>query len=142
MAGAYLAERARLPAAVPVTLVFNKIDLIAPGAGLAVPVSDSVRISARTGEGIEQLRSHLQARAGLEARDAGSAISARGRHLEALERAATHLQAAMQQLAQHRARELVAEELRCAQRALEQIIGAESSDELLGRIFAAFCIGK
>ena len=53
-----------------------------------------------------------------------------------------HLQAAMQQLAQRRARELVAEELRCAQLALEQIIGAESSDELLGRIFASFCIGK
>ena len=142
MAGAYLAERARLPEAVPVTLVFNKIDLIAPGVGLPVPVSDAVRISARTGEGLEQLRSHLQACAGLEQRDEGSAISARARHLEALARSGTHLQAAVQQLAQRGARELVAEELRCAQRALEQIIGAESSDELLGRIFASFCIGK
>jgi tRNA modification GTPase len=142
MAGAYLAERARLPAAVPVTLVFNKIDLIAPGTDLGAPVSDAVRISARTGEGLEQLRSHLKACAGLEAREEGSAISARARHLEALERSAMHLQAAMQQLAQRRARELVAEELRCAQLALEQIIGAESSDELLGRIFASFCIGK
>ena len=91
MAGAYLAERARLPAAVPVTLVFNKIDLIAPGTDLGAPVSDAVRISARTGEGLEQLRSHLKACAGLEAREEGSAISARARHLEALELSLIHI---------------------------------------------------
>jgi tRNA modification GTPase len=141
-AQAYLAERARLPEAVPVTLVFNKIDLIGSGVRLAASASEVVHISARTGEGLGQLRSHLKACAGLEQRDEGSAISARARHLDALEHAATHLQAATQQLAQRGAPELVAEELRRAQLALEQIIGAEGSEELLGRIFASFCIGK
>ena len=140
-ASAYEAERARLPAQVPVTLVFNKIDLCVPAVGRPAAGIDSIRVCARTGEGLETLRSHLKARMGF-AHGGEGAISARARHLEVLARCDGHLYAAMQQLAQRCARELVAEELRRAQLALGEIIGSESSDELLGRIFGSFCIGK
>jgi tRNA modification GTPase len=140
-ASAYEAERARLPAQVPVTLVFNKIDLCVPAVGRPATGIDSIRVCARTGEGLETLRCQLKASMGL-AHGGEGAISARARHLEVLARCAGHLYAAMQQLAQRCARELVAEELRRAQLALGEIIGSESSDELLGRIFGSFCIGK
>jgi len=145
-ASAYEAERWRLPAHIPVTLVFNKIDLcrIDLSAPTALrPPADvaSVRLCARTGEGLEGLREHLKASIGF-AHGGDGAISARARHLEALARCDGHLQGALAQLTQRRARELVAEELRRAQLALGEIIGSESSDELLGRIFGAFCIGK
>jgi tRNA modification GTPase len=140
-ASAYEAERARLPAQVPVTLVFNKIDLCVSAVGRPAAGIDSIRVCARTGEGLETLRSHLKARMGF-AHGGEGAISARARHLEGLARCAGHLHAAVQQLAQRCARELVAEELRRAQLALGEIIGSESSDELLGRIFGSFCIGK
>jgi tRNA modification GTPase len=126
---------------VPVTLVFNKIDLCVSAVGRPAAGIDSIRVCARTGEGLETLRSHLKARMGF-AHGGEGAISARARHLEGLARCAGHLHAAVQQLAQRCARELVAEELRRAQLALGEIIGSESSDELLGRIFGSFCIGK
>jgi tRNA modification GTPase len=140
-ASAYEAERARLPAQVPVTLVFNKIDLCVSAVGRPAAGIDSIRVCARTGEGLETLRCHLKASMGF-AHGGEGAISARARHLEVLARCAGHLYAAMQQLVQRCARELVAEELRRAQLALGEIIGSESSDELLGRIFGSFCIGK
>ena len=143
-ATAFAAERARLPAAVPITLVFNKIDLCAAAAGLAPQGSggpEVIRLCARSGEGIEALRSHLKACAGYEP-CADGAISARGRHVEALARSGAHLAAASQCLARRGGRELIAEELRRAQQAMGEIIGTESSDELLDRIFASFCIGK
>jgi tRNA modification GTPase len=139
---AYRAERARLPADVPVTLVFNKIDQAAPAAaGAAVPAPAAIRLSALTGAGVEQLATHLKDCAGFTANDSG-VISARARHLEALERVAACLAQAGEQLQARRAPELVAEELRHAQRALGEIVGVEDSDALLGRIFATFCIGK
>jgi len=72
----------------------------------------------------------------------GGAISARRRHLEALARAQQHTEDAARQLRERRAGELVAEELRGAQQALNEITGEFTSDDLLGRIFAGFCIGK
>ena len=72
----------------------------------------------------------------------GGAISARRRHLEALTRARRHSQEAARQLLERRAGELVAEELRGAQEALGEITGEITSEDLLGRIFAGFCIGK
>jgi tRNA modification GTPase len=72
----------------------------------------------------------------------GGAISARRRHLESLARARTHTEEAERLLTERRAGELVAEELRLAQQALNEITGEFTSDDLLGRIFAGFCIGK
>ena len=135
-------ERARLPADVPLTLVFNKCDL---AAGL--PVADEVggpprfMISALTGAGLPELRAHLKACMGFQSVD-GGAISARRRHLEALSLAREHTEEASRLLTERRAGELVAEELRAAQQALNQITGEFTSEDLLGRIFAGFCIGK
>jgi tRNA modification GTPase len=138
----YAAERERLPAAVPVTLVFNKIDLAASGASQAPGGSDAIRLCARTGEGLEALRAHLKHCVGQAQSAGGGTISARSRHLEALDRSSAHLDAALECLTLRRARELGAEELRRSQQALGEIIGAQTTDELLGRIFASFCIGK
>jgi tRNA modification GTPase len=137
-AEAWAQLRAALPPALPVTLVFNKTDLRAPAPpeGLA-----TVLISALSGAGIDALRSHLKDCFGLGSAEQGT-IAARARHLEALARVAAHLDAADQALQGRRASELIAEELRCAQRALEQIIEPADSEELLGRIFSTFCIGK
>jgi tRNA modification GTPase len=141
-ADAFREERARLPADVPVTLVFNKCDL-ARGLPLADTLSEPPRVmlSALTGEGLPQLRAHLQACMGYQSVE-GGAISARRRHLEALERAQGHTEEAARQLIERRAGELVAEELRAAQQALNEITGEFTSEDLLGRIFAGFCIGK
>jgi tRNA modification GTPase len=139
---AFREERARLPADVPVTLVFNKIDL---HAGL--PVADTVsgppriHVSAATGVGLDRLRTHLKDSVSFQVAGSGS-ISARRRHVEALERARACVETAASELEQHRAGELVAEELRAAQRALDEITGIFSADDLLGRIFGSFCIGK
>jgi tRNA modification GTPase len=135
-------ERARLPADVPLTLVFNKCDL-APGLTLANDPDGPPRcaISALTGAGLAELRSHLKSCMGYQSVD-GGAISARRRHLESLARARTHAEEAERLLTERRAGELVAEELRLAQQALNEITGEFTSDDLLGRIFAGFCIGK
>jgi tRNA modification GTPase len=141
-ARAFREERARLPPDVPVTLLFNKCDL---AAGL--PVADTVsgpprlHLSALSGEGLPALRAHLKVCMGFQSVDAG-AISARRRHLEALARARAHTEEAQRQLTEARAGELVAEELRGAQQALDEITGEFTSEDLLGRIFAGFCIGK
>jgi len=141
-ARAFSEERPRLPAEVPVTVVLNKIDL-----ATGIPLSDTVSgpprvaISARTGAGIDVLRAHLRDCMGYQVADAGT-VSARARHLDALARARRHVDAAEAQLREQRAGELVAEELRQAQVALGEITGAVTSDDLLGRIFASFCIGK
>ena len=141
-ATAFRDEGARLPADVPVTLVFNKCDL---AVGLPVPDTltrpPHITLSALTGQGLEELRVHLKQCMGYQSVEAG-AISARRRHLEALARAREHTEAAARQLAERRAGELVAEELRAAQQALSEITGEFTSDDLLGRIFAGFCIGK
>jgi tRNA modification GTPase len=133
---------ARLPSGVPVTVVHNKIDLTGEKPSIhAASVPPRVRISARTGAGIDLLRSHLMECMGYAGADAG-AISARARHLDALRRTRASLEAATHQLEGSRAGELVAEELRTAHRALAEISGEVTSEELLGRIFATFCIGK
>jgi tRNA modification GTPase len=145
-AAGYEAERARIPAQVPVTILFNKIDLLSDRASGArvLPALASVpqlRISAGTGAGIEALRRHLLEAAGYQTEGSG-ALSARRRHLEALAATAAHLDGAERQCGEAGAGELVAEELRAAQRALGEITGPGTAEELLGRIFSAFCIGK
>ena len=140
-AASYERERARLPAQVPVTLVLNKIDLMAPGAPPLLPPGAALTLSAHSGEGLQALREHLKQSVGLVDAAEG-AVSARARHLEALKGSAECLAAAGEELERGGGRELIAEELRRAQQALGEIVGTESSDELLGRIFASFCIGK
>jgi tRNA modification GTPase len=141
-AAAFAAERAHLPNDVPVTLVFNKVDLLG-GMPLDNTVSGPPRIgvSALSGQGVDVLRAHLKQCMNFQTADGGS-ISARARHLEALRRAEAHVNEAARQLRERRAGELVAEDFRAAQRALDEITGEFTSDDLLGRIFGSFCIGK
>ena len=149
LARSYDEERASLPPDAAVTLVMNKSDLAAaaaaaaPTAAAPAHVSSQpprVVISAATGEGLDALRAHLTATAG-HTEGMGGSFSARARHVEALERTAIQLDTACRQLATKQG-ELAAFELRGAQASLGEVIGDVSSDELLGRIFRNFCIGK
>jgi tRNA modification GTPase len=138
----WAAELDQLPTGVPVTLVFNKIDL----TGAPARVDETARpprvfLSARTGSGLELLRSHLKESAGYRELDSG-AFAARRRHLDALSRARQHVQSAADILSSTRAFELFAEDLRLAQHALGEITGEFTSEDLLGEIFGSFCIGK
>jgi tRNA modification GTPase len=124
----------RLPA-IPRITVHNKIDLYdeSPRA-----TGEQVWLSAKTGAGMDLLQQKLLELAGWQASGEG-AFMARSRHLDALGRAASHLQRAREAKAQL---ELFAEELRLAQSALSEITGEFSADDLLGEIFSSFCIGK
>ena len=134
-------ETGELPADVPATWVFNKIDLARSRSRIESTDPPRVYLSATTGEGIDLLRAHLKECMGYQGAEAGT-VSARRRHLDALARAHGHLTEAARQLSERRAGELVAEELRQAQQCLAEITGEFTSDDLLGRIFANFCIGK
>lgn len=134
-------ETADLQVDVPVTWVLNKIDVA--GGAFRYEQSQPPRIwlSATSGAGIDLLRQHLKECMGFQGADSGT-LSARRRHLDALHRTAQHLQFAAQHLMERRAGELMAEELRQAQRCLGEITGEVTADDLLGRIFSSFCIGK
>ncbi len=127
----------RLPAGVPVIDVWNKTDAAAPA-----PDRAGVRLSARTGEGLDALRRQLLHIAGWQSAAEGVYI-ARARHIEALRAVDAHLMEAAAQLeSTGPALDLLAEELRLAQNALGAITGEFTSDDLLGVIFSSFCIGK
>ena len=129
---------AKLPGAVPVIDLWNKRDA-APDAPLP---SDALALSAKTGNGLDALRRKLLDVAGWQAAPEGVFI-ARERHLDALRRVDAHLQQANAHLAARaQALDLLAEELRLAQNALNEITGEFTSDDLLGVIFSKFCIGK
>ncbi len=129
---------AKLPAAVPVIDLWNKRDA-APDVVLP---DDALALSAKTGNGLDALRRKLLAVAGWQAAPEGVFI-ARERHLDALRRVDGHLQQANAHLAARaQALDLLAEELRLAQNALNEITGEFTSDDLLGVIFSKFCIGK
>ena len=98
-------------------------------------------LCASSGGGLDGLREHLKACIGFHPA-ADGALSARSRHLEALRRARGHVEEAHRLLAERHAGELVAQELHDAQRGLGEITGEVTSDDLLGRIFGSFCIGK
>lgn len=125
---------------VPVSVVRNKIDL-ADNVAVSRELDDVhvLSLSALTGTGVSLLVEHLHAVAGFGG-EVGGTFSARRRHLDALDRTRQHLFAARAQLGG--ALELAAEELRDAQAALSELTGELSSDDLLGEIFATFCIGK
>ncbi len=131
----------QLPPQSACTLIRNKIDLSerAPSHNEVSPVAE-VALSAKTGTGIGLLREHLQACMGFRPAGEGT-FMARRRHFQALLLAREHLLLGRQRL-QARAGELLAEELRLAQRALAEITGEFTNEDLLARIFSSFCIGK
>ena len=132
----------RLPEKLGITVIRNKADLT--GEALSVGEENGYAvypISAKTGLGLDALREHLKACMGFQSTLEGGFI-ARRRHLDAIERASERLDEAKIQLEVYAAGELVAEELKLAQEALSEITGAFSADDLLGRIFSSFCIGK
>lgn len=124
------------------TIIRNKIDLISQSASVEVSQNFAViNLSAKTGSGIELLKMHLKEAMGYT-QNTENVFIARRRHLEALYIAENHSEEALKQLTTYRAGELVAEELREVQNALSEITGEFRSDDLLGRIFSSFCIGK
>ncbi|HEY1898248.1 MAG TPA: tRNA uridine-5-carboxymethylaminomethyl(34) synthesis GTPase MnmE [Steroidobacteraceae bacterium] len=140
-AQAYRELAATLPALIPVTLVYNKCDITDANAVAAPSGVPRIDVSALTGQGLEGLRAHLKSCMGYHTLESGS-VSARQRHLEALTRARASVEEAARVLQESRAGELVAQELRTAQQALNEISGEFTNEDLLGRIFASFCIGK
>ena len=98
------------------------------------------RLSTKTLHGIPELRAAIAEAAGFSNKEA--AFTARARHIDAITRAIDGLHKARQDLANHEAMEIVAEELRVAHGALGEIVGEVTPDDLLGRIFSEFCIGK
>ncbi|BEP94300.1 tRNA uridine-5-carboxymethylaminomethyl(34) synthesis GTPase MnmE [Acidovorax sp. A79] len=144
-AGIESALAQKLPGSIPVIDVWNKLDRAprgVPGAPAGASARPGVRLSARTGEGLDSLRRLLLEVAGWQSAPEGIYI-ARARHVQALQAVGAHLQEAADQLqAQGPALDLLAEELRLAQNALSAITGEFSSDDLLGVIFSSFCIGK
>lgn len=132
----------KLPDSIGLTVVRNKADLT--GEPLVVNDSDKhpvYRISAKTGEGVDALKAHLKDIMGYQSNTEGG-FMARRRHLEAIDNAQQHLLEGKIQLEEFQAGELLAEELRLTQQFLSEITGEFSSDDLLGRIFSSFCIGK
>lgn len=126
----------------PITLIFNKCDLsgrspdFSSGEDAAI-----ISLSAKSGAGMDLLKNHLKACMGYGG-DVEGRFSARRRHLHSLQKASGYLLAGHTQLTCAGAGELLAEDLRQCQNSLGEITGAVSSDELLGRIFSSFCIGK
>jgi len=133
---------ARLPAHIPFSVIRNKADLSQLPSGYSEPDGIPViALSAQTGDGIEALRQHLKHCMGFNDNMEGG-FMARRRHLDAIEKAKEHVLSGKEQLDDHMAGELLAEELRLAQQHLNEITGEFTSDDLLGKIFGSFCIGK
>lgn len=128
-----------VPVGIPVLVVRNKTDLTNDAPG---PSDDNrVNISAKTGAGLAGLRQQLRKMAGYENQGEG-AFTARKRQLNALAAAASHFDTGRAALLNTAAGELLAEELRLSHQSLGEITGGVSADELLGKIFSEFCIGK
>lgn len=133
---------AKLPSTLPVTIVRNKIDLNGEQASESEQGGyQMISLSAQTHDGVQLLREHLKQAMGFQTGMEGGFL-ARRRHLDALDKAAEHLQIGLVQLTEFHAGELLAEELRLVQSYLSEITGQFTSDDLLGNIFSSFCIGK
>ena len=150
---------AQLPQSVTLLNVWNKFDLLPAAevssgtgmpiesaslreAGLNATIANDIFLSAKTGLGIEQLRAKLLQTAGWQPANEGLYL-ARERHVQALQRVQSHLAIADDHLlAQAQSLDLLAEELRLSQTALNEITGEFNADDLLGVIFSSFCIGK
>lgn len=131
-----------LPNNVALSIVHTKIDLAETAPSIdTVDEHTVIKLSAKTGQGLDLLRQHLKHIVGVDGNTEGNFI-ARRRHLDALSRALDILNAGKHQLTEHKAGELLAEDLRQAQKTLSEITGEFTSDDLLGEIFSSFCIGK
>ena len=121
--------------------LFNKIDLVKADTHIAQEGENLIRLSAKTGEGLDSLKQQILSAVGYQEQVEG-VFSARRRHLDAIARASNYVSNGIAQLETLGAGELLAEDLREAQRYLSEITGDFSSDDLLGAIFSSFCIGK
>ncbi|WP_019615292.1 tRNA uridine-5-carboxymethylaminomethyl(34) synthesis GTPase MnmE [Psychromonas ossibalaenae] len=132
----------KLPENIGLTVVRNKADLTGESLSVTEDHDHPVyRISAKTGLGVDALKEHLKDIMGYQGNTEGG-FMARRRHLEAIDNAQRHLLEGKIQLEEFQAGELLAEELRLTQQYLSEITGEFTSDDLLGRIFSSFCIGK
>jgi tRNA modification GTPase len=130
------------PKNIGMTVLMNKIDKRGVMSSLHEESDYTViHLSVKTGEGLSLFKEHLKKSVGFKSVSEGN-FMARRRHLEALSEAQQHLITGEEQLREFKAGELLAEELRLAQLALDRITGKFSSDDLLGKIFSEFCIGK
>lgn len=131
-----------LPASQSITVIRNKADL--SGEAVSIIETDNhsiITLSAKANSGVDLLREHLKESMGFTSTTEGG-FMARRRHLDAMERASELLHVGYDQLEMHGAGELLAEDLRQAQQTLSEITGEFTPDDLLGRIFSSFCIGK
>ncbi|HAT1771811.1 TPA: tRNA uridine-5-carboxymethylaminomethyl(34) synthesis GTPase MnmE [Legionella pneumophila] len=126
-----------LPNKVPIITLYNKIDTTKFSAKC---YEQTVYLSAKTGEGMSELKKVIKQVVGYQ--PAEGQFLARRRHLQALDEAKTLLLNGQAQLTNHKAGELLAEDLRLAHQMLCEITGEFTSDDLLGKIFSSFCIGK
>lgn len=122
-------------------IVRNKADLVNEAPQVFDEINSQVSLSAKTGEGLSLLKQLIKKTVGFQSAGEGLYL-ARRRHLDALDRANLHLLAARHHLMASVTIELIAEELRLSQLALNEITGEFTPDDLLGRIFSTFCIGK
>lgn len=123
------------------TVVRTKIDLSGEPPGIKKSGGDQIGISVMTGEGLEVLVSVIQEKLGLKNTNE-SVFLARRRHLQALDQAGARIDDALNQFLVQPSGDLLGEDLRLAQKALEEISGAFTADDLLGKIFSSFCVGK
>ena len=139
-----------LPKAQRLLIIANKSDLLSDDIEVTLATAsqhdleskgyEQVHVSCETGQGIDTLIEVLCAKVGFHPPE--NSLIARTRHLDALRRTVKHLEEAHEQLTIFQAGELVAESLRQAQHSLGEITGEFSADDLLGKIFGSFCIGK
>ena len=131
----------RASANIPILHVHNKVDAVS-ATDACEPLQGALRVSAQTGQGLDELRDQLLRIAGWDNQTEGLYM-ARERHLQALAKVQNHLDQAEAVLTQPTPPlDVLAEELRLAQQALGQITGVFDADDLLGVIFSRFCIGK
>jgi tRNA modification GTPase len=134
--------RQNLPDNIPITEVYNKIDLFGRAPEMIETTAGTqIYLSIKTGEGMDFLTRHLKQSVGFND-STEHVFIARRRHLEAIAHGHAFVESALYQLQNNHAGELVAEDLRQAQNALAEITGQFTSDDLLGKIFSSFCIGK
>lgn len=135
----YISPDIHLP---PITLVKNKCDLTGESPEIHETDTETVvTLSASEQSGLELLKAHLKKVVGYQASESGT-FMARRRHIDAMQRAQAHLNTGFEQLTEMAAGEILAEELKLTQDCLNKITGEFTSDDLLGKIFSSFCIGK